>query len=73
MIIKIKIKEMREFLGISINKLAEDTGIDRRRLAKIENKEIALEQILFIEMLVIADCLDVSILSLYEVTDIEVI
>lgn len=73
MIIKIKIKEMREFSGISINKLAEDTGIDRRRLAKIENKEIALEQILFIEMLVIADCLDVSILSLYEVTDIEVI
>lgn len=73
MIINIKIKEMREFSGISINELAEDTGIDRRRLARIENKEIEIDKILFIEMLVIADSLGVSILSLYEVTDIEII
>lgn len=73
MIIKLKIKEMREFCGVSINELSESTGIDRRRLKKIEDKEIEVDKILFIEMLVIADSLGVSILSLYETTEIEII
>lgn len=73
MLIKLKIKEMREFCGVTINELSESTGIDRRRLKKIEDEEIEVDKILFIEMLVIADSLGVSILSLYEVTEIEII
>ena len=73
MIVKLKIKEAREKSGLSLNYLAEETGIDRRRLQDLENNKIETEKILFIEMLVIADTLKTKITDLYEKGEIEII
>ena len=73
MIVKLKIKEAREKAGLSLNYLAEETGIDRRRLHDLENNKIETEKILFIEMLVIADTLKIKIIDLYETGEIEII
>lgn len=73
MIVKLKIKEAREKSGISLNYLAEETGIDRRRLQDLENNKIETDKILFIEMLVIADTLKTKIINLYETGEIEII
>lgn len=72
MIIKIKIKEVREKKGISLRKLEELTGIEREYLADIENEKIPSDEILFAEMVVIAENLACSILDLYEVTHLEI-
>ena len=71
MLIIIKIKEARESKGISLKELADLTGIRRQRLADIENHIIKEDEILFVEMLVIAENLELSILDLYEVQNIE--
>ena len=73
MIVKLKIKEAREKAGLTLNYLAEKTGIDRRRLQDLENNKIETEKILFIEMLVIADTLKTKIIDLYETGEIEII
>lgn len=72
MTIKIKIKEVREQKGISLRKLEEDTGIERKRLSEIENNEISAEQISLAEMIVIAENLVSSIMDLYELENIEI-
>lgn len=51
------IKQLRKDLNISLEQLEEDTGINRKRLSELENNEIEIESILFIEMFLIADCL----------------
>ena len=71
MLIIIKIKEARENKGMSLKELADVTGIRRQRLADIENHVVKEDEILFIEMLVIAENLGLSILDLYEVQNIE--
>lgn len=68
MTVKLKIKEIRESIGISINDLAEETGIERHRLAEIEDN---VDKILFIEMLVIAENLGKKITDLYTTGNIE--
>ena len=73
MIVKLKIKEAREKAGLSLNYLAEETGIGRRRLQDLENNKIETDKILFIEMLVIADTLKTKIINLYETGEIEII
>ena len=72
MTIKIKIKEVREQKGISLRKLEEDTGIERKRLSKIEKNEISAEEISLAEMIVIAENLVFSIMDLYELESIEI-
>lgn len=68
MTVKLKIKEIREQMGISIRDLAEETGIERHRLSEIEKD---VDKILFIEILVIAENLGKQISDLYEVENIE--
>lgn len=72
MTVELKIKEVREEAGISLRKLEEETGIDRHYLSDIENKKIDVDEILFIEMLVIANALGKTILDLYDVGTIEI-
>lgn len=73
MTVEIIIKEVRENKGISLKELEEDTGIDRRRLAKIENGEVPVDKILFIEMLVIAQNLGKKITDIYRTGEIVVV
>lgn len=68
MTVQLKIKEIREEMGISIRELSEETGIERHRLGEIEND---VDKILFIEMLVIAENLGKEISELYETGNIE--
>ena len=63
MTVELKIKEIREKMGVSLNELAESTGIERHRLAKIEAD---VDKILFIEMLVIAETFGKKITDLYD-------
>ena len=65
---KRKIKEIREQMGISLRDLSEETGIERHRLAEIEEN---VDKILFIEMLVIAENLGKKITDLYSTGNIE--
>lgn len=69
MTVKLKIKEEREKLGISIRELSEMTGIERHRLSEIEDN---VDEILFIEMLVIAQNLGISILNSYELGKLDI-
>ena len=71
MLIIIKIKEARENKGMSLKELADLTGIRKQRLSDIENHIIKEDKILFVEMLVIAENLGLSILDLYETKNIE--
>lgn len=68
MTVELKIKEIREQMGISIRELSEETGIERHRLAEIEED---VDKILFIEMLVIAENLGKKITDLYDTKNIE--
>lgn len=68
MTVKLKIKEIRDQMGISIRDLAEETGIERHRLSEIEED---VDKILFIEMLVIAENLGKKITDLYTTKNIE--
>ena len=72
MIIKLKIKEVREKKNISIDYLVEDTGIEKERLLDIENNKIDVDKVSLAEMIVLSDSLDVSILELYEITNIKI-
>lgn len=54
---EIIIKQVREKLKVSLEELEDNTGIDRHRLSEIENNKVDIEQILFIEMYLIADSL----------------
>lgn len=68
MIVELKIKEIRESMGISLRELSEETGIERHRLSEIEDN---VDKILFIEMLVIAENLGKKITDLYSTGNIE--
>ena len=68
MIVELKIKEIRESMGISLRDLSEETGIERHRLAEIEEN---VDKILFIEMLVIAENLGKKITDLYDTENLE--
>lgn len=68
MIVELKIKEIRESMGISLRDLSEETGIERHRLAEIEED---VDKILFIEMLVIAENLGKKITDLYNTENID--
>ena len=68
MTVELKIKEIRQEMGISLRELSEETGIERHRLAEIE---INVDKILFIEMLVIAENLGKKITDLYNVNIIK--
>lgn len=72
MIIKLKIKEVREKKNISIDYLVEDTGIEKDRLLDIENNKIDVDKVSLAEMIVLSDSLDVSILELYDITNIKI-
>jgi len=67
MTVELKIKEIREQMGISLRDLSEETGI-RHRLSEIEDN---VDKILFIEMLVIAENLGKKITDLYDTGNIE--
>lgn len=68
---KIIIKQIRKDLNISLEQLEEDTGISRHRLAEIENEEVDIEKILFIEMYLIADSFGKHIEDLFVTEHIE--
>lgn len=68
MTVELKIKEIRESMGISLRDLSEETGIERHRLAEIEED---VDKILFIEMLVIAENLGKKITDLYNTGNLE--
>lgn len=68
MSVELKIKEIREKMGISLRELSELTGIERHRLANVEND---VDKILFIEMLIIAENLGKGIMDLYSTQNIE--
>lgn len=68
MIVELKIKEIRESMGISLRELSEETGIERHRLAEIEED---VDKILFIEILVIAENLGKKITDLYNTENID--
>ena len=68
MTVELKIKEIREQMGISLRDLSEETGIERHKLSEIEDN---VDKILFIEMLVIAENLGKKITDLYDTGNIE--
>ena len=68
MTVKLKIKENREQMKISLRKLSEETGIERHGLSEIEND---VDKILFIEMLIIAENLGKKITDLYDTGTLE--
>lgn len=72
MTIKIIIKEVREKKAISLNELEKETGIERKRLEDIEDEKISVDEILFVEMVVIAQALACSILELYQIGHLEI-
>jgi len=72
MTIKFLIKEVREEKKISLRQLEEETGIEREYLADIENNKIPADEVLFAEIVVIANILACSILDLYEEGMLEV-
>lgn len=68
---RIIIKQVRKELNISLEQLEEDTGISRHRLAELENNEVDIEKILFIEMYLIADSFGKRIEDLFVIEPIE--
>ena len=68
MTVELKIKEIRESMGISLRDLSKETGIGRHRLTEIEED---VDKILFIEMLVIAENLGKKITDLYSTGTLE--
>lgn len=72
MTISFKIKEKREERGISLRELGELTGIEREYLADLENNQIPADEVIFAEMVVIADALAFRITDLYELGSIEI-
>ena len=68
MTVELKIKEIRKRMKISLEELSEETGIERNRLAEIEED---VDKILFIEMLVIAENLGKKITDLYSTGNLE--
>jgi transcriptional regulator with XRE-family HTH domain len=68
MTVELKIKEIREQMGISLRDLSEETGIERHRLSEIEDN---VDKILFIEMLVISENLGKKITDLYSTGNVE--
>ena len=72
MTIKFKIKEKREERGMSLRELEEKTRIEREHLSDLENNKITADEVLFAEMVVIADALAFRITDLYELGSIEI-
>lgn len=67
-----RIKEVRQKKAISFNELEKETGIERKRLEDIEDEKIPVDEILFVEMVVIAQALNCSVLELYQVGNLEI-
>lgn len=72
MTIKFRIKEKREERGVSLRELEEATGIERGYLSDLENNKIPADEVLFAEIVVIADVLAFRITDLYELGSIEI-
>lgn len=72
MTVKFKIKEKREERKMSLRELSDITGIDRDYLSDLENNKIPADEVLFAEMVVIADALDFSITQLFDIGSIEI-
>lgn len=72
MTISFKIKEKREERGMSLRELEELTGIEREYLADLENNQIPADEVIFAEMVVIADALAFRITDLYELGSVEI-
>lgn len=72
MTITFKIKEKREERKMSLRELADITGIDRDYLSDLENNKIPADEVLFAEMVVIADALDFSITQLFDIGSVEI-
>ena len=72
MTITFKIKEKREERKMSLRELSDITGIDRDYLSDLENNKIPADEVLFAEMVVIADALDFSITQLFDIGSIEI-
>lgn len=68
---RIIIKQIRINLNISLEQLEEDTGINRKRLADIENNKVNIEEISFIEMFLIADSFGKRIEDLFVIEPVE--
>lgn len=57
---------------MSLRELEEKTGIEREHLSDLENNKITADEVLFAEMVVIADALAFRITDLYELGSIEI-
>ena len=55
MTVELNIKEVRKKQNITLEELEFETGIDRKRLSDLEDKKVKVEDVLFIEMLLIAE------------------
>lgn len=72
MMITITIKEIRKEKKMTLKELEKSTHIESEYLSDIENGKIPADEILFAEMVVIADALNCSILDLYKTTHLEI-
>ncbi len=72
MTVKFKIREKRKEKGMSLTELARLTAIEEDHLTDVENNKIPADEILFAEILVIADTLECSILDLYDIGHLEI-
>ena len=72
MTITFKIKDKREEKGVRLRELEEITGIEREYLSDLENNKIPADEVLFAEMVVIANALAFRITDLYELENIEI-
>ena len=68
--IEMRIKQIRKTLKVSLENLAEKTGIERHYLAELENMEA--DEILLAEAILIAKALEVAIEELFVVKDVEI-
>lgn len=62
---KLIIKQIRKEKGKTLEDLEEDIGISRKRLSELENNEVDIEKVLFIEMFLIANSLGTLIEDLF--------
>lgn len=64
--IDMKIKEVRTAKKVSLERLSNETGIDRKHLAEVENKNA--DEIILSDIVLISQALGVAIEDLFVVT-----
>ena len=69
--VEIMIKEMRKSINMTIEQLSKETGINKQRLSDIENGIVKEDEILFIEIVLIAANMGFEIWELYEIKYVE--